>query len=388
MRSCVLTDVARDLWVDSTAITPATTGLTADQAWSVHKQTLRGGRRDGVDLILVNNGAMTVSVLPTRGMGIWRAQYKGVHVGWDSPIGDGPVHPSLVNLMAAGGLGWLDGFDELLARCGLEHNGAPYRQGDITYPLHGRIANIPAHFVAVEVAETPPHAISVEGCVDEARLFGPKLRMRSLLRTDLGSSCVTVRDMFTNLGDVPSDLEILYHWNFGPPYLGEGSRLVAPVKTVVPRDAVAAGAIGHYEIYGPPQPGSPEHVFLFELHGDGPEGRTVAMLRSHAGDHAVVLRFSKAQLPCFTLWKNMGGRKDGYVTGLEPGTNYPNPKPFEQARGRVVRLEPGAEYVAEMTFEVLEGGEAVAAVEAEVRALQGQATPKIHAGPVEPYVAA
>ena len=87
---------------------------------------LRGGRREGVDLIVVDNGALRFSVVPTRGMGLWKGWYLGNRLGWDSPISDGPVNPAFVNLDAHGGLGWLEGFDELLARCGLENNGAPF----------------------------------------------------------------------------------------------------------------------------------------------------------------------------------------------------------------------------------------------------------------------
>ena len=54
------------------------------------------------------------------------------------------------------------------------------------------------------------------------------------------------------------------------------------------------------------------------------------MLRDQAGDKAVVLRFRKDQLPAFTLWKNTAGLRDGYVTGLEPATNYPNQLPFKR----------------------------------------------------------
>ena len=77
------------------------------------------------------------------------------------------------------------------------------------------------------------------------------------------------------------------------------------------------------------------------------------MLRNQAGDKAVVLRFHKDQLPCFTLWKNTAGRRDGYVTGLEPATNYPNPRPFEKARNRIVTLPVDGRYVVETTLEVL-----------------------------------
>src|SRR5262249_4638667 len=90
----------------------------------------------------------------TRGMGLWKGRYQGDYLGWDSPIKDGPVHPSFVNLLSNGGIGWIDGFDELLPRCGLENNGAGYEvktvnpdgsESRTVFPLHGRIANTPAN---------------------------------------------------------------------------------------------------------------------------------------------------------------------------------------------------------------------------------------------------
>jgi hypothetical protein len=76
------------------------------------------------------------------------------------------------------------------------------------------------------------------------------------------------------------------------------------------------------------------------------------------------------------------------VTGLEPGTNYPNPKPFEKARGRVVTLPPGGSHVTETTLEVLSAVDEVAAVEGEIRRLQKHGAPVIHKGPVEPFTGA
>ena len=112
------------------------------------------------------------------------------------------------------------------------------------------------------------------------------------------------------------------------------------------------------------------------------------MLRNQAGDKGVVLRFRNDQLPAFTLWKNTGGLRDGYVTGLEPGTNYPNARPFEKAQNRVVTLPVDGRYVAETTLEVLTTAEAVAAVETEIIALQGQHAPKVNPKPTVPFVPA
>ena len=112
----------------------------------------------------------------------------------------------------------------------------------------------------------------------------------------------------------------------------------------------------------------------------------MVMLRNHEGDKGVVLRFRTDQLPAFTLWKNTAGLRDGYVTGLEPGTNYPNPRPFEQARNRVVRLPVDGRYVTETTVEVL-----ATAQEPSPRpsrrspGLQARGAAKINQRPTEPF---
>lgn len=396
MPSYVLTDLSGEVWIDSFEVSDCSLGLASGASWKVAKRRLSGGRREGVDLVELDNGALRLSIVPTRGMGLWRGQFGADRLGWDSPTRDGPVHPALVNLMNWGGLGWVEGFDELMVRCGLEHNGAPYevktQQADgternTTYSLHGKIANIPAHYVAVHIQDEPPHAITVEGHVDESKLFGPQIRMVTRITTVPGSSKATVRDEFQNLGDLPCGFQLLYHWNFGPPYLEEGSKLVAPARRVVPRDARAVEGLSDYETYGGPEPGFSEQVYFFELmgEGEGDAGRTLTMLKNRSGEKAVALRFSTHELPCFTQWKNTAGAKDGYVTGLEPATNYPNPKPFEQARGRVIRLAPGETRVAEVELEVFENAAGVAGAEAEIERCLAGKRPDVAPGPVEPF---
>jgi hypothetical protein len=109
------------------------------------------------------------------------------------------------------------------------------------------------------------------------------------------------------------------------------------------------------------------------------------MLRNRAGDKGVVLRFQTDHLPAFTLWKNTAGLRDGYVTGLEPATNYPNPRPFEQARNRVLRLAVDGRYLTETTLEVLATADAVFAVESEIKQLQAHGAATINRKPSEPF---
>ncbi len=397
MASFILTDLAQNTWIDSFDLTPAQLGLANGEDWSVSKRTLRGGRRDGVDMIHINHRTLSMAIVPTRGMGLWRGSYQGHALGWKSPVLDGPVNPAFVHLSDRGGLGWLDGFDELMVRCGLEQNGAPYEvalpasDGSIArhvlYPLHGRIANRPAHHVSVHVEDSPPHAITIEGRVAESTLFHTQIEMTTRITTIPGSNGLTVRDEFVNRSDSPGSMQLLYHWNFGPPYLGEGSEFVGPIETLAPRDPRAAEGLDHWTTYGPPETGFAEQAYLARLQGEGPDGRTLAMLKAPGGDKAVVLRFQKAQLPCFTLWKNTRGLSEGYVTGLEPATNFPNSRPFEEARGRVIPLEPGASFVAETTLEILDQTHEVAAAEAEIERIQAQETATIYQRPGEPFTA-
>lgn len=383
MPTFTLTDVPHDLHVDSFTLRATDVEKAPSVGWSVTKRTLRGGRREGVDLIEVDNGALRFSIVPTRGMGIWKGLYQGLSLGWASPVRDGPVNPAFVNLMNWGALGWLEGFDELLARCGLMNNGAPYTEGSITYNLHGKIANIPASYVAVHAdGET----IAVEGHVDESHLFSTQVRLATTISTRPGSNALKVRDEFQNLSDLPQEFQILYHWNFGPPFLEAGSVFEAPARTVVPRDARAATGVADYATYLGPEPGFAEQVYLFDLHA-GPDGRTPVLLRDSEGKKGVALRYDRSRLPAFTLWKNTGGLESGYVTGLEPGTNYPNPRPFEKTRGRVVTLPPGGSHVAETTLDVLTTTEEVNKLREEIRALQANGSPTIHPGPVEPFAA-
>lgn len=392
MASFLLTDSAHDVWLEQFSLSAADLHLPAKAAWTITKRRLRGGRRDGVDLVELDNGALRMAIVPTRGMGLWKGQYLGDPIGWQSPVKDGPVHPAFVNQHDRGGIGWLEGFDELMVRCGMAHNGAPYAATDsagipTVYGLHGRIANIAAHYVSVQVDDTPPHTITVEGHVDEAWLFGPQIRMVTTVRTTPGSNRLTVRDTFYNLKESPCDMQVLYHWNFGPPHLEEGSRFQAPIAVVCPRNERAREGLGHFDTYGAPEKGFAEQVYFFQLLGTGPDGKTLALLRNRAGDKGVSLRFQTSQLPCFTLWKNTGALKEGYVTGLEPATNYPNPTPFEKQRKRVVTLPPGGSYANEVTLEVWNDAAGVRGVAEEIQSLQAHGTPTIHQRPVEPFAA-
>jgi len=391
--SWVLTDVREGVWQDSLSLDSESAGGGGQGEWSINKRTLHGGFTEGVDVIEVDNGALSFTIVPTRGMGLWKGRFDGCEIGWRSPV-TGPVNPLFVNVLDHGGLGWLQGFDECIVRCGLNSNGAPGRDvvqdnkgapAEVTLPLHGRIANTPAHRVVVSIVESNGETeLVISGAVDEGMLFSPCLRLETRISTVVGSNAVTIHDEVVNRNAVERELELLYHCNFGEPFLGKGSRLVAPSRRVAPRDALAAEGIKGYDVYRAPTPGFVERVYWHRLCADQ-KSNTVAMLRNQTGTKGFALRFNVKQLPCFTQWKNTGAIDDGYVTGLEPGTNFPNAKCFERQKGRVIRLAPGQRHRVDLTLEVYTTRRGVAGVEKEVAALLGGRSTQIHDHPVQEW---
>jgi hypothetical protein len=180
----------------------------------------------------------------------------------------------------------------------------------------------------------------------------------------------------TNLGNNPQEHEMLYHINYGAPLLEEGSRMLAPFHRIAPRDPRSTEGIDSYDVYGPPQIGFVEQAYLYQLAGTE-DNRTLAMLQNAAGDRASLLRFTLEDFPCFTLWKNTAGTADGYVTGLEPATNYPNVRRFERERGRVISLEGGESRTTSISIGVLGSSGEVQAARKEIEDLQTLAEGKV-----------
>ncbi|MCA9092207.1 MAG: DUF4432 family protein, partial [Planctomycetaceae bacterium] len=95
--------------------------------------------------------------------------------------------------------------------------------------------------------------------------------------------------------------------------------------------------------------------------------------------------FNKQELPCFTVWKNTQAEIDGYVTGLEPATNYPNLKTFERQQGRVVNIPPGGSYSATVEIQIHDNPHGVADVEEWINSLQKTSPSVVHQKPHAKY---
>lgn len=377
-------DVDQSIHNTELVINSAAVGQTSDADWSVRMQRINGGLSEGVDVVWLDNGCTRLAILPTRGMGIWKGRVDGVPLQWKSPV-ERPVNPMFVDQMRRGGIGWLDGFNEILCRCGLGWNGAPGtdvikdESGAVVseqfLPLHGRIANLSAHRVHVDVADDG--RISVTGIVDEASLFGGKLRLTSTLSTYPGSNTFEIEDTVTNLASSNAEVEMLYHCNFGEPFLGDGSTFHLAVEEVAPRDPRAAEDLDTWTTYLGPTPGYAEQCYLTKPIADE-TGRALAVLADADRSKSVAIRFETSTLPFFTLWKNTQAAADGYCTGLEPGTGFPNLRSFEREQNRVVELGAEESVTLNLAISVATDEASTKSLIDEVASLQESTAMNVH----------
>jgi len=360
-RSWVITDSHSSFSTSDFSISGEELGLGSSAG--CRKRTLSGGRQTGVEIIELSNGPVSVRICPTRGMGIIDGRFGPHFLGWRSPV-DEIVHPNYINLFDLGGRGCHYGFNEFLNRGGIEWSGA---MGDdevvnnmgsrarVFLPLHGKVGWTPAS--RVELIATDEYT-TILGDVPEQNVFGVNYLLRTSLTLRPDSPRIEIVDTLVNRGATTGEYEMLYHTNFGPPFLDAGGRYFGTYDRVVPRDEIAAAGIGELNQLPGPSAGYSEQVFLFRARADA-RGVAHQLIVNRAQTLAARVSFSVSTLPYTILWKRCASTSDGYVVGLNPCSDLPNPRRIERSAGRVATIAPGGEAVFRHAVELFEGPAAV-----------------------------
>ena len=369
----VLTDVAQGVEIENWQISNEALGIAAP--FTVSKTTLHGGRQEGSTLVTIDTGDLQLVIVPTRGMGLFNAVSGDVTLGWKSPVEE-VVHPSFINLAERGGLGWLDGFNEMLARCGFEWAGHPCTENGRTYTLHGRAQNIPASTVIVSIEAKAPHRITVKGLVKEKTFKFSNLETWAGVSAVPGERAFRVHDELRNLADYERPYQVIYHANFGAPLLEGGAHFRAAAKEVIPFNDYAKKGLADWQTYLPVTPGFDEMVFNIWPLADA-SGNTLAMMSNQADTRGVAIGYNVKQLPALSLWKNTDTEADGYVTGIEPGTSYAYNTKYQRPLGLVPKLQPGQSQRFDLSYTLLRSKADTEQALADVAKIQGKEPVKL-----------
>lgn len=321
------------------------------QMFGAKEYTFTAGKAAGVEAVDVKSGAgLEFTVLKSKCMDIAYASYKGTNFGFGSKTGI--VHPSYY--AEDGTKGFLRCFHAgLLTTCGLSYMGAPCVEAGEPLGLHGNIHNTPCFDagVSVETQGDGVPCVTLRGAAREAQVFGQNLVMRRVITCRYGENKLRVCDTVTNEGFVPAPLMLLYHINFGYPFLSEETTVEIPHTAIKARDAQAQGGIEQAACFEPPMPGRAEQCYFYTVQ-QNKDGTASYCVRNAALGVAVRVCYDADAMPYLTQWKSAAS--GDYALGVEPGTFTPLGRAQARKDGKLDHLLPGASRQFCLTVEVFE----------------------------------
>ncbi|QYH35416.1 DUF4432 family protein [Salinibacterium sp. M195] len=259
--------------------------------------------RDGVRVIDVRlAGGLSFEVLPQRGLDIGSLWHQGSPVSWRSAL------PSTQCDVPALGAGFLSRFKGgMLVTCGLDNVG-PERDD---YPLHGTHTHTAASDVRYTRELVGEHiVVTVTGLIASMELFGRRLIVERRIVASTGIPRLEVIDHIRNEGQQASPVALLYHVNFGAPFLDEGTRVEVDAAEIRPRyDGMAIESAARF-----PEPTNNLDEAVFEH--VAPVGR-VTVLPQHGG--VATLDWKVATLPKLFQW--VWPAAGGWALGIEPSNS-------------------------------------------------------------------
>ncbi len=321
-----------------------------EQIGGVRRSTFSEGPEAGVEQIQVRTGAgLTYTVLPSRGLDIGLAEFKGLPLCWLAPNGE--VHPAFYDDRD---LGWLrTAVGGLLMTCGLSQVGAPNVDEGEALGLHGRAHHTPARQVCAEGQwEGDEYRLIVRGQLEESRIFGARLTLRRVIVSWLGQNRLEIHDTVENTGFAAAPHMLLYHFNFGFPLLEENTRVAFPSRRVTPREpGLPLDDIGAWQA---PQADFRERVYYHEeLALEA--GRASVSIENPRLGLCARLTWDAHNLPELAQWRMPGAGT--HVLGIEPANCRVAGRAAERERGTLVLLQPGQALDYHLEFSISEVSE-------------------------------
>ena len=306
------------------------------QIADIREMTIESGRARGMRIYQVQTGnGLEFDLLPDRTMDIMRLTYRGVNINWQSKTGfTSPVYAYPV----------LNEFDRyfsggMLMTAGLKNTGPDYIDPDGRFqPLHGRLNMLPCEQSWHRCYfKDNDYVMEAGGVVRDALLCAHNLTLSRVIRTSYRDPVIEIEDTLENHEPEETDYVILYHMNFGYPFISPSLEMHIPedTKPVMPRTEWAEKGIGSWNVMETPIDGYEEQCYFHHLAPEK-DGFSHVLLKNPEVGFGVELAYESQYLPILTEWKSV--RSGEYVLGIEPGNSYISGMDNERKNGHVDRI--------------------------------------------------
>ena len=322
------------------------------QVAGIREYTYNSGRAAGTKAVEVNTGQFKFELLADKCLDISFASYKGVPFSYISK--SGVRNPAYYNKVDD--FGFQDNFlAGALTTCGLHNIGPASECCGRKYQLHGNIAAIPAEKLGVsETWDGDECTYTVSGEMRHSTFYCEDLVLRRKITSRMGAASLVIEDEVENMDFAPTPCFLLYHAQFGFPFLDADTKLItSPIEKTVGRTPEAEKDKANFAKFSPPGDGVEEQCFFHTFTPNAQGLATACLFNPKLGERGmgVYVRFDPKTLPVFVQWKMLRSRE--YVCGLEPGA-----VPLDNRSDEVVKaatLQPMEKRSYRLEMGVIEG---------------------------------
>lgn len=313
------------------------TGCLA-QLCNARKLSFSDGLSKGLEIVDVHSGSgLDFQILTDRGMGIGRASYKGIPICWISPLEE--VSPTFYNPQ---GDSWLETFGGgMVTSCGLTNVGGASVVDGLNVGLHGRLSHIPAKDVSIEREwKDNSYQIKISGYMTDASVMGHNFELKRTYIVKMGSNEIYFHDEIKNCSDRREPLFVLYHLNFGYPFISENTKIVINDRIAEPKvkDNSYYEQRNSWQKFSKPQKDISELVYYHSL--ERKNKNSMILIENQYSDMklSAEVSFPLQSLNHLVEWKMLGEKN--YLLGIEPGNTFASGRTYSFENKDVEYLEP------------------------------------------------
>lgn len=263
------------------------------QCFSAYDIQFKGGAENGKNCVLVTAGKLEALFNKDNALDISRVRYCGENISFLSKNGLNSNEGEFAERFEGG----------FLYTCGTDNVSTCVAGRPVHGSLHYKKAENVYHF-------TEGEKIVVGGDVRVTALFGENLILRR--RFEITENGITVNDEIINDGYTSAEYVLLYHTNFGYPFLDENLKIDMPIiKSEGLTDYAKSRADRRLKITAPIDGGDEEVFYNYLSRGE-------ITLDNDLLGVAAKVRFDTENFPVTLLWKSM--ISGDYALGVEPAT--------------------------------------------------------------------
>ncbi len=307
------------------------------QISDIREMVFESGKSRGMRVYQVQAGnGLIFDLLPDKCLDIARLCYKGININWQakngfcSPAGAHPVKNEFDRYFSGG----------MMLTCGLKNTGPDYTDAAGYFqPLHGRLGITPCEqsYYRCYFDESGDYTLEAGGVVRDSVLGGHNLTLTRTIKTSFAKPVISIEDVLENQEPTDTDYVILYHFNFGYPFVSPDLKMVFPdaVTPIKPRTPAAEKNLNRWQKMESPEDNFEENCYFHDLQPEKDGYSRVKLVNEKLGISAS-LAYGKRSLPVLTEWKSI--RSGEYVLGIEPGNSYISGMDNERKNGRVGKI--------------------------------------------------